>query len=192
MLPALIYRAVLVAGLSVILVAAIAWPVRHVLVPMWPGPVEERLYRTVDGNIVRQFSAVGQEIESPHQLVARHRPVNLLIVETVHEQPMLGFPAGVRDGSGGELMEQLPEWITGNRMVPPVDSVNTLIIETVDEALHEVPANTIRYMYRPNRLPLMQRMALTFDRFLWAISRDQQMRAFPHEPALSAEAPEMR
>lgn len=163
MLPVLIHRALIAAGLALILLASLVWPARHVLAPLWPQPVEEILYRSNDGGIDRRLQFVGSQPDSGRQPVARHRPLSLVVADTTSGSQLQGFVAGIRDGPDGELVDAFPDWLQADPPKLPAQSEQVLLIQTIDEQMREVAVVDLVRLYRPNQLTTVQRAEMTVE-----------------------------
>lgn len=154
-------RVALAVSLLAVIAMATAWPARHALVPMWPAGVDELLLNSGTGELRREFVAAAAP--SPDSTLARNRPVSLWRLETGDDGAILGWLAGARDASGA-LMEAPPEWLDAERIDAPLPEPVALIVTRADRSTQVVPGAAVRRMYGPNRLPLLERVRLWFDR----------------------------
>lgn len=156
------------AGLVLLLVAALllAWPARHVLVPLWPGPVEELLYLQADGETGRDLVTVRGVSGRSHSrpLLARSRPVSLVKVEMVDGSWRHAYLLGVASSDDLSLGDEVPQ-----RLLDPVVDIGetdfeTLVLTCADGERFEVPASEVRQLIYPNRLAAIERLRLAWQR----------------------------
>lgn len=154
-----------VAGLLLVIVACLAFPARHVLLPLWPEPVEEVLVEAGSGEVARHFrSARSSDAAADSVVVTRSRPITLWRLET-GEGVVHAWLAGVRDGEG-QLRPALPAWLETVRLDSPLPEGVRLVLRLADRELREVESASVSRMYRPNGLNFTARAALWRDRLL--------------------------
>ena len=95
-------------------------------------------------------------------IVARDRPLNLVVVERIGQPPVSGFLVAVR-ASADSPLERLPphltlDWLEGDL------GADVLVMALADEQRAEIAAEHVRRVYRPNRLGLPERLALLWTR----------------------------
>lgn len=154
-------RMALAAFCLAVIVLATAWPVRHALVPMWPSQVDELLLNSGDGEVRREFLGAGAP--TPDSALARNRPLSLWRVETEGGGVILGWLAGARDDSGA-LMDTPPAWLDAVRLDAPLPGAVELVLTRADRSKTAIAGEAVRRMYGPNRLRLLDRGRLWFDR----------------------------
>lgn len=151
------------AALLVAILAATAWPARHVLLPLWPHPVDEWLLAGAGGGLEREF--VTEPVADPSRTLARNRPITLWRVEMRSGQITHAWLAGVRDAESGQLLTVLPDWLAGPRIDGPLPASRALVLMGPDSTYSEVEASAVTRMFRPNALAWHERVELALDRF---------------------------
>lgn len=152
------------AGLLLLIIACVAFPARHVLLPLWPESVEEVLVEAGSGEVERHFRPV-PSIDAPDSdVVARSRPITLWRLET-GEGIVYAWLAGVRDREG-QLRPALPAWLESVRVDGPLPEGVRLIMRASDRETMEVDSANVRRMYRPNGLAFTDRARLWRDRLI--------------------------
>lgn len=154
----------LLAGIAslIILVAALAFPARHVLLPLWPPPIEEVIVFDSGGRAVHRILAsagfaLAEDIGG--RVIARTRPLNATVLETP-DQRKFGYLVGIRDPQAGEVIikpELLDfEWLESDALFPG----RLLLFEESGGEVAEIMNSEVKRVYRPNRMGFRQRLAL--------------------------------
>jgi hypothetical protein len=144
------------------------FPARHVLLPLWPTPVEEWIVQSGQDEVdrfVRQAGLVATA-RSSAGLIARTRPLNLVELERRDMPPMFGFLAGYRDSPDEPLQPRLPDSLLQPRVELPLSPDLVVVLVTVDEVAVEIPMDELIGLHRPNQLSLLERFDLAFSRIL--------------------------
>lgn len=140
-------------------------PARHVLVPLWPWPVEEVIVADpVLGDARRQFVAAQPGVRDQNVAISRDRPVMLVVIEKAGGENIQGFLVGVRPEPDADLMEGVPSWLFDHRLSPVQPSNLVLVVMLADESRAELTLGEVHRMYRPNRLSVFERVLLTGQR----------------------------
>lgn len=154
-----------VAALLLLIVACLAFPARHVLLPMWPEAVEEVLVEAGSGDVARHLrSARSADAAADSAVVARSRPITLWRLET-GDGVVHAWLAGVRNAQG-QLEPAIPEWLETSRLDAPLPEGVQLVLRSADRELQEVDSGSVHRMYRPNGLDFTARWRLWRDRLI--------------------------
>lgn len=171
------------AALLLAILAAMAWPARHVLVPLWPNPVDEWLLAGPDGGLEREFVADAVAGLDASRTLAHNRPITLWRVELRSGENIHAWLAGVRDAESEQLLPGLPGWLAGRRIDGPLPGGRSLVLMDADNAYSEVDTSAVARMFRPNALAWHERAALALDRFReawsWPLRPASEMRMAP-------------
>ncbi len=158
-------KSFLMVVLLVVIALLLLVPARHVLLPQWPWPVEERIMaEPVSNGVYRKFVAVHPDDRDERSMIARDRPITLAAVEKDGGETVHGFVVGVRPEAGAELMDRVPAWLfdlepDGSR---PANAVFVMMLS--DESISEFTLGEVVRIYRPNQLSLVERIVLTGQR----------------------------
>lgn len=180
-LPSVVLRRLAGGGVLLLLSAlCLAVPVRHVLVPLWPSPVDEILTSAGSGSVERRVVPARSADAKNAPVVARSRPISLWRLETEAGNVSHAWLVGVRD-TEGRLLPALPEWFETQRLDSPLPEAVRLVLRTPGRETREVDGATIRRMYRPNGLALPERFALWRDRLIerWRVISPSRARMTP-------------
>lgn len=151
------------AVLLAVIALVIALPARHVLLPSWPGPVDEVLTEAGPGGVERHFLPADSPTRPGSMVVARSRPITLWRLETESSEVIHAWLAGVRDGEG-RLLPALPAWLRSVRLDGPLPEPVELVMITAGQGTRAVQGAGIVRMYRPNDMTPAQRVLLWSDR----------------------------
>jgi hypothetical protein len=147
------------------LILVLLVPARHVLLPLWPWPVEERiLVESATNNGSREFVAVQPGADNEYALISQDRPIMLVAIEDLGGKTIHGFLVGVRSEPNAALMERVPTWLFDHQPLPAQPSNMVLVVMLADESRIELTIEDVHRMYRPNQLSPIQRVILTFNR----------------------------
>lgn len=151
------------AALLMLLALVLAIPARQVLLPAWPGRVDEVLTEAGPGHIERRFlpSGSGENIDA--FIVARSRPITLWRIETDAGEVSHAWLAGVRDAEG-RLLPAIPAWLEGVRLDGPLPEAVRLVLVSPASENREIDGSRILRMYRPNEMRFGDRVSLWFGR----------------------------
>jgi hypothetical protein len=149
--------------LVIVVLALPLVPARHVLIPLWPRPVDEVILVTADDNAGQRVFLDTRRHTPEDVIVARDRPRSLVVVERFDEAPIMGFLVAVRPSAEGPL-EPLPEELTDERIPGPALGPGALVLARADEQTIEIASDRIRRLYRPNQFDVSQRIALLWTR----------------------------
>lgn len=171
------------AALLVAILAAVAWPARHVLLPLWPTSVDEWLLADAGGGLEREFAAESVPGRDPSNMLARNRPISLWRVEMRSGQVIHSWLAGVRDAESGQLLAARPDWLGSRRIDGPLPTARLLVLMGEDGNYSEVESGAVARMFRPNELAWHERLDLALDRFreiwIWPLRPASEMRMAP-------------
>jgi len=159
----LLRRSATAAVLLALIVLSLALPARHVLLPAWPGRVEEVLAEAGPGRVERLLVPAGTASLSESVVVARSRPIELWRIEGHSGDFTHAWLAGLRDAEG-KLMPKLPAWSERVRVDGPLPDGQRLIIITADHEKVEIDTAGLRRLLRPNAMSVSQRGKLWADR----------------------------
>lgn len=156
-------RSVAAAGLLTLTALCLAVPARQVLLPLWPGAVEELLVEVGPEQVDRRFRGASLPLDAAEEVVARSRPTMLWRLELASGEVDHVWLAGLRNAAG-QLEPQAPDWFDTVRFegTPPPGSY--LVVIGPGYETRELDAARIRRMYRPNAMSPGQRVQLWFDR----------------------------
>jgi len=152
-------------ALAVVVVTLPLLPARHVLLPLWPRSVDEIILATVDERSGARFFVDAERQQIAGDIVARDRPRSLVVVERIGLNPLAGFLLAVRASAEAPL-EPLPGDMERRRVPGAALGDAILVLALADEQVVEIPGESVRRLYRPNRLDAPQRLALLWDRVL--------------------------
>lgn len=165
-LPSVVLRR-LGAGAVLLLLSALCLvlPARHVLIPLWPKPVDEILIATGSGAVERRFVPARSTGSMDTPIIAHSRPISLWRLETEAGDVSHAWLAGVR-APEGQLLPALPDWFKTKRLDGPLPESIRLVLRTAGRETREVDGATVRRMYRPNGMILPERVVLWRDRLV--------------------------
>lgn len=154
--------AIILIGVIVLLVS---FPARHELLSLWPAAVDEYILAADEGSAERVVLQSSAEQKPPRQAVVAHsRPLSVVALQRVGEEPSFGFLAGYRAGPDELLQADLPEPLSLSRVELPLESDWILVMLAPDDEMLELPAGSLVGFYRPNQLSLAERLGLLMSR----------------------------
>lgn len=159
---------IVVAILLLHLIVLLAlWPARHVLLPLWPGPVDEYILPAANDQAERVLLVPGAE-KSPDSgaALSRSRPISVVALERRSAPPVLGFLVGVREEPEGPLNGRVPAELTGPVVELPSQADWVLVLSGDDSQLLEFPVAELAGLYWPNQLSLSERTQILVDRVI--------------------------
>jgi len=152
-------------------------PARHVLLPLWPRPVDELVVLDAErGTSVRQFVNLDQVDSVSDQVLARTRPISVLAVEYINGSLLFGYPVGLRPTTAEDLPKRdesgirktldrssrNPYQFRSINALPP--SLTDLQLLDANDRLLELENADIARLYYPNRLTLADRFEVLIQR----------------------------
>src|SRR5699024_10201358 len=96
-------------GLLALMAVCLALPARQVLLPLWPGVVEEQLVKVGPDRVERRLGRAGLPPSETEEVVARSRPIMLWRIEYASGEVDHAWLAGFRTAAGA-LAPELPDW----------------------------------------------------------------------------------
>ncbi len=170
MMPAFV-KAVLrsfTAGLALLALIAvlIAWPARHVLEPLWPGPVEELIYMAPGSETERVLEPVRRASvpTSGEPVLASSRPLSLVRVESMDGGWRHGYLLGVSAADDHSLREDIPDELLETVVELREFDYDMLVLVCAEGERFEMPVSEIHRLIYPNRLVVSERMQLALQR----------------------------
>jgi ABC-type phosphate transport system auxiliary subunit len=155
---------IIVIALLAAILLLILFPARHVLLILWPWPVEEQVMVTEEqGAGRRDFVPILSPRVDDGVLVARDRPFSLLAIERPNQPLLFAFLVGLRDEPGATLAGQLPASLRPPLVQAPLEA-GILVVMLADEDHRELPTEDVVRLYRPNQLGLTDRSAILLRR----------------------------
>ncbi len=140
-------------------------PARHVLMPLWPWPVEEWIIaETTSDEARREFVVARPGAREQQALISRDRPIMLVSIETNDGEFVRGFLVGARSEPDAALMEGIPSWLFDQWRSPLHPANAVLVVMRADESRTELMLGEIHRLYRPNQISLIERVLLTGQR----------------------------
>lgn len=169
-------------GLLALMAVCLALPARQVLLPLWPGVVEEQLVKVGPDRVERRLGRAGLPPSETEEVVARSRPIMLWRIEYASGEVDHAWLAGFRTAAGA-LAPELPDWFDAARFEQSLPSGSRLVVIGSDYETRELDAATIKRMYRPNAMSPGQRLQLWRDRleerWQWPFSASVDARTQP-------------
>lgn len=134
-------------------------PARQVLLPLWPGHVEELVVLEEGRRSAARALVMGNSELEPARVLVQSRPLSAAVIETGQGASVLGYPVGIRSEDGQQLSSDrpLPAAFSASviRSMPQIDGA--LMIMNANDQLQSIPLRQIRRVYYPNRLSLPER-----------------------------------
>jgi ABC-type phosphate transport system auxiliary subunit len=156
------------AGIVLLVVAALllAWPARHVLEPLWPGPVEELLYLEAGGGTGRVLVPVRHAaiLSRSEPMLARNRPLSLVRVETIDGSWQYGYLLGVSSVDDRSLRDDVPEQLLETVVELLEPDYDIIVLVCAEGQRFEIAVSEVRRLIYPNRLVLTDRVHLAWQR----------------------------
>ncbi len=170
MMPAFVKAVLrkLSAGLALFVLIALllAWPARHVLEPLWPGPVEELLYLAAEGEAGRDLVPVRRAAPSrTGPVLARSRPLSLVRVEMTDGGWRHGYLLGVSSADDLSLHDDVPEPLQQAVAEVREGDYDMLVLAGADGKRVGIPVLEVQRLVYPNRLAVLERVQLAWQRF---------------------------
>jgi len=152
-------------------------PARHVLLPLWPRPVDELVVLDAErGSSVRQFVNLGQVDGVSNRILARTRPSSVIAVEYTNGSLIFGYPVGLGPTSAEGLPKEAESGMNATLARSKINpyqfrSINALppsltdlqLLDANDHLLELENADIVR-LYYPNRLTLADRFKVLIQR----------------------------
>ena len=144
-------------GVSILLLSLA--PARHVLLPLWPTPIDEFIVLDEERDaVVRALSIAHDDL--PDGLLARSRPSSVVAIEKVDGSMILGFPVGLRQ-QGGE-QDPIDQPLLDAFRRPTLHAMplgqGSLLVMGANEELSAVALSQIEHLVYPNRLNWLERV----------------------------------
>ena len=166
----------MIAGILALLLI----PLHRIIIPLWPGPIEEVLVPDSAENTARLQAARRSASRGPHPPGTVYtQPHNAVRIERVDESPVFGYVLGYREPGDGQLLDQpvTSDW----NWLESVDLPRNmkLVVEDAGGRRYELGAENVVRLVRPNRMDVSDKVRLTWVRLaaLW-----NQRRGADREP----------
>jgi len=142
-------------------------PARHVLVPFWPDRVDELIVLEEDPqSAVRYLTSSRETQDLSPRLLARTRPLSVVVAEHLDGRYTLGYPVGLAsiDEQGDEMGQALPPEFSSALLDSMPDRSAALILLDANDRKLSLPLAGLRRLYYPNRLSLAGRARVLISR----------------------------